>query len=150
EPREIDVRFVSATNRDLEAESDRGSFRRDLYYRLNGMTLRIPPLRDRIEEILPLAESFAERIARQIGRSGRIVFSEAAVDALEAHPWPGNIRELKNTVERAVVLSDGAPIEVEHLSLGPGAAKSPGPVKARGTELRSELEEIEKKRILEA
>jgi two-component system, NtrC family, response regulator AtoC len=105
-PRPIDVRFISATNRDLAAEVQRGSFRQDLYFRLNGIALSIPPLRERRDEIEPLALAFAVSAAASIGRSPPII-SPQAMAALLRHDWPGNVRELRNAIERAVVLSDG-------------------------------------------
>jgi DNA-binding NtrC family response regulator len=115
-PHRIDVRFIAATNRDLEAEVARGAFRADLYYRLNGITLTIPPLRVRLEEIRPLAETFARQICRDLGRPPPLL-PPASVAHLEAYGWPGNIRELKNVIERAVLLSEGQVLEPEHLPL---------------------------------
>jgi DNA-binding NtrC family response regulator len=125
-PRRIDVRFIAATNRDLEAEVGRGSFRQDLYFRLNGITLTIPPLRTRQGEIAYLAETFARQICRDLGRPPPVLPSQVLV-LLEAYAWPGNIRELKNVVERAVLLSPGPIIGREHLpieKMSPGAAKA--------------------------
>jgi transcriptional regulator with PAS, ATPase and Fis domain len=120
--RRIDVRFVSATHRDLSALIVQGMFRQDLFFRLNGITITVPPLRQRRAEILPLAASFlAEEQARQgIPRGAGI--SARARALLLGHAWPGNIRELKNVVERAVALSAGAEIEVEHLMFDPSNA----------------------------
>ena len=115
-PIPIDVRFVAATNRDLALESERGAFRSDLYYRLAGMKIAIPPLRERPEDILPLTHHFAERAAETMGRSPP-VFSKQALTRLEKHPFPGNIRELRNVIERAVALAGGNVIEPEHLHL---------------------------------
>jgi two-component system response regulator AtoC len=115
-PRRIDVRFIAATNRDLEAEIKRGAFRADLYFRFNGITLNIPPLRARVGEIRHLAETFARQICRDLGRSVPIVPS-AIIALLESYAWPGNIRELKNMVERAVLLCVGSVIGEEHLPL---------------------------------
>ena len=109
--RKIDVRFVSATNRDLEAEVARGGFRRDLYFRLNGMTLTIPPLRERPRDLPILARAFVTSLAR--GRAPEI--SEAAMAVLRAHGWPGNVRELRNVIERALLLCDGRALLPEHL-----------------------------------
>jgi len=109
--RKIDVRFVAATNRDLESEVSRGGFRRDLYFRLNGMSLTIPPLRERPRDLPLLARAFVASLAR--GPAPRI--SEAAMEALQAHGWPGNVRELRNAIERALVLCDGPVLLPEHL-----------------------------------
>jgi DNA-binding NtrC family response regulator len=109
-----DARIVAATNRDLEAMSDAGEFRRDLYFRLSPFVITTPPLRDRREDIPHLVQHFLDRH----GFSSRInkKVTQAAMRTLTAHDWPGNIRELKNAVERAVILSRGKPrIGVEHL-----------------------------------
>ena len=110
-PRKIDVRFIAATNRDLEAEVSRDGFRRDLYFRLNGMTLTIPPLRERPLDLPILARGFVSALAR--GRVPRI--SEPAMAVLRAHGWPGNVRELRNAIERALLLCDGPELLPEHL-----------------------------------
>jgi DNA-binding NtrC family response regulator len=114
--KKIDVRFVAATNRDLETNVLAGTFRRDLYFRLNGATLAIPPLRERPSEILYLAESFVEQVGRQLSRPLPAISKEARV-VLEHYSWPGNIRELKNVIERAVLLCTGDEIEPEHLPI---------------------------------
>jgi DNA-binding NtrC family response regulator len=103
-PRPIDVRFVAATNRELEAEVARGRFRQDLLYRLNGVTLRVPPLRERRIELEPLAERFAARAAHALGHARPHLTAEARAWLLE-HSWPGNVRELRNVMERAVLLA---------------------------------------------
>jgi DNA-binding NtrC family response regulator len=113
----IDVRFLSATNRDLEADIRRGSFRADLYYRINGVHLRIPPLRERRTEIESLARFFVDNVARQAGRSVAPSISKEALDRLQHHDWPGNVRELRNVIERAALLCGGDDISVEHLQL---------------------------------
>jgi two-component system response regulator AtoC len=101
--RPVDVRFVAATNRDLEAECAAGRFRRDLYFRLNGMTLKIPPLRERREEVEALARAFLARAAAQGGLVAAPTLTREALAALREHPWPGNVRELRNVIERAVL-----------------------------------------------
>ena len=115
--RPIDVRFISATNVDIEAAVAKGTFRGDLMYRLNTLTLAIPPLRDRTEEIPMLATAFVEQAWRDLGRVDSLGISPEAMDYLLGYSWPGNIRELKNVMERAVVLSDGPEILPEHLPL---------------------------------
>jgi DNA-binding NtrC family response regulator len=115
-PRKIDVRFLAATNRDLEAEVARGAFRRDLYFRLNGITLTIPPLRARTGEIQRLAETFVTQICRELGRPEPTI-PRPIMSLLETYSWPGNIRELKNMMERAVLLCAGSVIETEHLPM---------------------------------
>jgi two-component system, NtrC family, response regulator AtoC len=115
-PIPIDVRFVSATNRDLRDEIARGRFREDLFYRLAGVTLVVPPLRERTSEIEPLARMFAEDTSREMGlRPPRI--REEALEYLRRYSWPGNIRELRNMIERAVLLATGDQIDPEHLEL---------------------------------
>jgi DNA-binding NtrC family response regulator len=115
-PRSIDVRFLAATNRDLETEVARGRFRLDLYYRLNGVSLMIPPLRERPEELEPLARNFIEQACRRSHRREVPSLSPEALQRLHGYGWPGNIRELRNTIERAVLLCGRGPIGVEHLS----------------------------------
>jgi DNA-binding NtrC family response regulator len=113
-PKEIDVRFVAATNRDLEAEVAMGTFREDLFFRLNGIPLVIPPLRERPVEIEPLARALISRIARKANR-GEPDLTPQAIDVLRRYSWPGNIRELRNVMERAVLLAGSSPISLEHL-----------------------------------
>jgi DNA-binding NtrC family response regulator len=122
-PRPIDVRFIAATNRDLAREIEGGSFRRDLFFRLAGMTLSIPPLRERREDILPLARHFATRAAKTIGRPAPEI-SPGALETLERHTFPGNVRELRNVIERAVALAAGSPIGTDHLHLEPPSSSS--------------------------
>jgi DNA-binding NtrC family response regulator len=112
--RPIDVRFIAATNRNLEAESAKGTFRADLFFRLNGISIQIPPLRERRSEIPELARAFVTQACADTGHS-ELTISERAMELLETYHWPGNIRELKNVVERAVVLCDGPEIQPEHL-----------------------------------
>jgi len=106
----VDCRVIAATNADLAQAIEEGSFRQDLYYRLKGITLTIPPLRDRKEDIYPLAELFADRYGQAHGID-RLHISDAAVKVLEEHPWPGNVRELKNTIEAGAVLCQNQVIE---------------------------------------
>jgi DNA-binding NtrC family response regulator len=110
-PRTLDVRFVAATNRDLEVEVERGNFRQDLYFRLNGVAFAIPPLRDRVSEIRPLAERFLTAAGELLDRGEPLRLSAEALGYLERHRWPGNVRELRNVIERAAVLSLGSAIE---------------------------------------
>jgi DNA-binding NtrC family response regulator len=114
QPRQVDVRLISATHRDLPAEIDAEKFRQDLYYRINGMTLDIPSLRDRRAEIAPLSEHFCQKQCNALERSP-IAISPEALAILERYDYPGNVRELKNIIERAVVLCRGDTIEPEHL-----------------------------------
>ncbi|HET6149158.1 MAG TPA: sigma 54-interacting transcriptional regulator [Polyangia bacterium] len=114
--RAINVRFLSATNRNLEVAIERGDFRRDLHFRLNVMTLSVPPLRERIDEIPALVDTFLAEICQESGRA-TVEVSPDAMACLLAYTWPGNIRELKNMLERAFVLCDGAVIGTQHLPL---------------------------------
>lgn len=106
----VDCRVIAATNADLAQAIEEGSFRQDLYYRLKGITLTVPPLRDRKEDIYPLAELFADNYGQAHGID-RLRISDAAVKVLEEHPWPGNVRELKNTIEAGAVLCQNQIIE---------------------------------------
>jgi len=120
----VDVRLIAATHRDLRERVRAGKFREDLYYRIGVVPLHVPPLRERREDIVPLAEHFLARFAAAMGRRGA-AFSPAAQAALAAHWWPGNVRELRNVVERAVVLADRSLIELDDLDpLAPPAAPS--------------------------
>jgi DNA-binding NtrC family response regulator len=110
----VDVRIIAATNRDLRAAIKAGTFREDLFYRLNVVPIELPPLRDRRRDIPLLASFFLKRYADENGRSIESI-SEDALEAFEAYSWPGNVRELENTIERAVVLCDGRAIEKRHL-----------------------------------
>jgi transcriptional regulator with PAS, ATPase and Fis domain len=116
-----DVRIVAATNRDLRAAVEDRSFREDLYYRLHVFEIRLPPLRERREDILPLAEEFLAEIGRAFGRPPAGISREAR-DRLLEYAWPGNVRELRNTLERAAIVCEGGLINGDHLSLaGPRA-----------------------------
>ena len=110
----VDVRVVAATNRDLKAEVDCGKFREDLYYRLNVINLKLPPLRDRRDDVLPLAEHFLEIYSKANDKSIVRMTSDCA-EKLRAYDWPGNVRELENAMERAVVMCRGAELESSHL-----------------------------------
>ncbi|MEM7350771.1 MAG: sigma-54 dependent transcriptional regulator, partial [Acidobacteriota bacterium] len=114
-PRRVDVRVLAATHRDLRAAIADGSFREDLFYRLNVIPVQLPPLRQRREDVLPLACHFLARGAQQGGR--QLELSNAAANLLESHPWPGNVRELENAIERASILGRGDTIEPEDLLL---------------------------------
>jgi transcriptional regulator with GAF, ATPase, and Fis domain len=124
-----DARLIAATNRDLSAALARGTFREDLYYRLHVFEIRLPPLRERPEDIPPLLEVFVDEIGRQVGRPAAGVSREAR-DKLLAYAWPGNVRELRNAVERAVILAEGGLITSEHLpmTVGAPAPRTPSPM----------------------
>jgi transcriptional regulator with GAF, ATPase, and Fis domain len=124
-PKSVDVRVVSATNSDLSALMAAGRFRRDLYYRLSGATLHVPPLRQRPDDVLALVDYFATRYAATAQRS-KPEFDSEAMAALVAHPWPGNVRELKNVVQRALVLARGGVVRVGDLRLEDGVESVAG------------------------
>ncbi|MGZ6164033.1 MAG: sigma 54-interacting transcriptional regulator, partial [Myxococcaceae bacterium] len=169
--RKVDVRFLSAANRDLRKLVASGGFRADLFFRLNGITMTLPPLRKRPDDVLPLAEVFLERVARKLGKP-RPRLGDEARKALAAHPWPGNVRELRNVVERAVVLCQGEVLQAEDLLLHEGeleaAGESPAstpagpgsespdqvtmrlPLRPATPELKGKVEEFERAQILEA
>jgi len=175
-PRPVNVRFVSATNKDLEAASERGTFRQDLYFRLNGISLTVPPLRERGADIPWLVRRFLVTASRQMDRPTHPALSPKALTALQAYSWPGNVRELRNVMDRAVVLAPGDVILPEHLppklladavtpptSTPPpdGSPSAPtagirrtttraGAVTDAAERLRRELDEAEKPRISEA
>lgn len=119
-PQQADVRIIAASNSNLAALAARGSFRPDLYYRLNVLTLTLPPLRERGDDVLPIAEHFRARFAREFQRpiAG---FAPAARDAIVRYRWPGNVRELQHAVERGVLLAPGAQVRREDLGLPPAA-----------------------------
>lgn len=126
-PRAFDVRFLAATNKDLHALSEDGRFRSDLFFRIAGLPLVVPPLRERTEEIAPLAHAFAVAAAERM-RKPVPALSTDAIDALAAQPWPGNVRELMTAVERAVLLSDRVITRSQILaSLHPGGARPSSP-----------------------
>ncbi len=118
----VDVRIIASTNRDLEAAVRDGSFRRDLFFRLNVIPIHIPPLRERPEDVAPLASYFLEKMSATMRKPG-LSISPGAMPILERYGWPGNVRELRNVIERAVILGEGNEILPEHLpeELQPGA-----------------------------
>jgi DNA-binding NtrC family response regulator len=124
--RKVDVRILSATNADLQAEVDSGRFRQDLLFRLNTVTIHLPPLRDRREDIPPLAARFLDRHARRY-RKKVGGFDEAAMKALLAYPWPGNVRELDHAVERGVLMARGEVITEADLGLSQAASAGIAP-----------------------
>jgi transcriptional regulator with PAS, ATPase and Fis domain len=143
-PRPVDVRFVAATNRDLEARVADGRFRQDLYYRLNGVSITIPPLRERSSEIAGLAASFVDEACARMGRP-LLGMTDAALDLLTRHDWPGNVRELRNAVLRAALFARGDRIGVEHFDLPAGPERL-----ASGGVLRGDVRDLERRRIVEA
>ena len=143
----VDVRIVSATNRDLSDLLASGRFREDLYYRLAGVVIELPPLRDRREDVEPLLRHFLAEAA-PAGAVPRI--DSAALDLLVAYEWPGNVRELRNEVRRLVALAEGGTIRPEHLSGRILAWHPPEPGRAQGRGLRPMVEDLERRLLREA
>src|SRR5262249_35386515 len=137
----VDVRLVAATNRDLARMAAEGRFRSDLYYRLNVFPLVLPPLRERREDIPMLAHHFTQRFARRMGRRIEAI-PTAVMEALVRYPWPGNIRELQNVIERAVILSPGPALQIPPGDLKPGTAPAEMPDGAAVTLADAEREHI--------
>jgi len=135
----VDVRVLAATNRDLEAAIRQGSFREDLYYRLNVVTLNLPPLRERRRDVPLLVEHFLAKHADSLGDRG---VAPEALDRLVGHEWPGNVRELENVIQRAMVLAQNGVILPEHLPIGPVSA-------AASVAVDATLEEIIERKLLE-
>ncbi|HMJ09877.1 MAG TPA: sigma 54-interacting transcriptional regulator [Polyangiaceae bacterium] len=113
--RPIDVRFICATHRDLQVEMQRERFRADFYFRINGVTIRIPPLRERLDELEGLVAQFARETSARLGSAEPPAFDASVLGALHRYHWPGNIRELRNVVERAVIFSDGRRVTEKEL-----------------------------------
>jgi two-component system response regulator AtoC len=143
EVRKVDVRFIAATNRDLRAMVSEGTFREELYFRLNGITIEVPPLRERREQIATIANELLEKACVDAGRPVTTLTKEALA-RLESYDWPGNVRELKNAIERAVLLSQGEALDPMTLPAGDGTSDAD---KAR---LRNDLAAFERQRIVEA
>lgn len=155
-----DVRIVALTNRDIEAEIAAGTFREDLYFRLDGITLTVPPLRRRPAEIEPLCERFVAEAARFAGRAEAPMLGRDALTLLFGYPWPGNVRELRNTIRRAVLLCDGDEITPAHLPAEKLTATFASPSQEGSLppaeplpplrEVREHFQEAERQRIIEA
>ncbi|MDU9408779.1 sigma-54-dependent response regulator transcription factor AlgB [Pseudomonas sp. zfem001] len=141
--RRADVRIVAATNLDLDEMVREGRFREDLLYRLNVITLKLPPLRERHEDVMDLAERFLARFVSDYGRPA-CGFSPEAAAALQSYRWPGNIRELRNVIERASIICQNEAVEVAHLGLG-GSGEAPSNTVRVGAAMS--LEELEKAHI---
>jgi Nif-specific regulatory protein len=153
----VDVRILAATNKDLAEAVQRGEFREDLYYRLNVVSVKMPPLRERKADILPLAKFFVRQFAGDLKK--RVTgFDPAAIKVLHRYNWPGNIRELKNAIERAVLMADGPLIQATDLALGDHSVQRVpgGPHAGTGAPVVRippeglKLEDVEKQLILEA
>jgi DNA-binding NtrC family response regulator len=152
----VDVRILATTNRDLSAEMRAGRFREELYYRLNVLPVRIAPLRERREDVMPLAHHFASAFARLAGLETP-TFTAEATEALQAWTWPGNVRELENALQRAVVALRHTRIDVADLALAPSsgtpasgnATSASSPTESLAPQLANrKLEEIERVSIL--
>jgi NtrC-family two-component system response regulator AlgB len=144
--RHADVRIVAASNADLEAAARDGRFREDLYYRLNVIQIEVPALRERSEDIVPLAE----RMLASLGRGRVLGFTEQAAEALRAYPWPGNLRELRNAVERAVILCKSERVGPEHLPKAVVPAAPGWDARAGDMITLDDLEEKHIRRVLAA
>jgi NtrC-family two-component system response regulator AlgB len=150
--RHADVRLVAATNRDLESDVAAGRFREDLLYRLNVIEITVPPLRDRIEDVLPLARRFLEFFAREAGRAAPAL-AKTAEETLTGYSWPGNIRELRNAMERAVILWPAQSIEPEafasRINAAAAGARRGATAGATGSRIGGDfsLEQIEEEHI---
>ncbi len=149
--RPVDAWFIAATNRDIDEMVEQGEFRSDLYYRLNVLSVRLPPLRERGDDVLLLAHHYAERTARRYGL-GEVPFSKDAEQALLDYSWPGNIRELRHIIERAVLLSAGGEISRAGLGLTAGSEHAQAPATDSGEALTPDttLEEAEYNLIKQA
>lgn len=157
-PRPIDVRFVAASNVDIEAAIRQNRFRADLFFRLNGITFVIPPLRERPQEIEVLAASFLAAASRGLERAQPPTLSRPALDVLNQYAWPGNVRELRNVIERATVLCVDDTITPEHLPpsllasarAGAGGPARPPSSSTDGSPLQTQMRSLERAKILEA
>lgn len=140
---EVDTRVLAATNRNLEEAIKNGSFREDLYYRLNVLRINLPPLRDRQTDILLLAKTFLDRYCQEHRKKIK-GFSDQAINAIEGYAWPGNVRELENRVKRAVIMSDGKKISLEDMEM------ESLDIETKRMTLKDAREDVEKKLIIKA
>ena len=136
------MRVIAATNKDLEKEVEAGNFREDLYYRLSVFPVQVPPLRKRGDDVIQLAVHFLEQDCREFGRPCPN-FTQGQVDAMRAYDWPGNIRELKNVIERAVILSKGDTLQLDISGADDGRFFEPVVVRTSGTTQRNFVTEKE-------
>lgn len=141
---QVDLRFIIATNKDLKAAVQEGRFREDLYYRINVITIDIPPLRNRREDIGPLASFYVEKYCRETGRRSPAVAPEA-LEIMTQYSWPGNVRELQNVIERATLICDGEAIMPEHL---PEGLHAKGPLHEEAFDKKLSIEDYTKAFIL--
>jgi two-component system, NtrC family, response regulator len=140
-PVQVDVRIVCATNQDLDRMMAEGRFRGDLFYRLNEVTVRVPPLRERLGDAVLLGSFYLRRFASEYARPVR-GFSSAALTAIQAHQWPGNVRELENRIKRAVVMSDGPLASAADLGFS-GRENGPQSLGIRAARARAEREVLQ-------
>jgi two-component system response regulator HydG len=146
QPKKVNVRFVAATNKELQYEVSEGRFREDLFYRLNVITINLPPLRERPEDVEVLAKHFLRRFS---GRMGKTIHSldPKALATLQTYGWPGNVRELENVMERAVILTSGSSINADVIPLHSGHKEaSPDPIPKSPAQMIA-LEEVERQHI---
>ncbi|WP_221064189.1 sigma 54-interacting transcriptional regulator [Methylomagnum ishizawai] len=148
-PIKVDVRLIAATHRDLAQEVAAGRFREDLYYRLNVFPLRLPPLRERRDDLPPLVESFVEEFAKSMGKPIEAV-AKSSLKALLNYPWPGNIRELRNVIERAVILNTGPLLRIEPPTVAGNPAAGSASAAQAGPATLAEVERGHILRVLEA
>jgi two-component system, NtrC family, response regulator AtoC len=130
-PRTVDVRVIAATSRDLEREVATGRFREDLFYRLDVFRVRVPPLRERREDVPLLVDHFINRFRETLGRPVRTI-ADDALDRMLEHAWPGNVRELENVIERAMILADGDRITLRELPEAIASRRAPAEPAATG------------------
>ena len=139
-PVKVDIHIIAATNRDLEKLAREGKFRQDLYYRLNVFPIRVPPLRERPEDIPPLVWDFMEEFASQFGKQIQSI-GQANMDQLQRYPRPGNVRELRNAIERAMIVSSGTRLKIEQ--------PDPSAAEAQPSQAMDEAEREHLLRVLE-
>jgi formate hydrogenlyase transcriptional activator len=145
QPIDVDVRVIAATNRDLKQHVDDGHFREDLFYRLHVFPIRVPPLRERREDIPALINHFIGRFARRMNKDINRV-NRRTMELLMAYDWPGNVRELEHVLERSMIVSRGDTLEIDATWLSPGQGGATAPVSTSG----ATLQELEKSAILDA
>jgi NtrC-family two-component system response regulator AlgB len=146
--RQADVRLIAATNRDLPSEVAAGRFREDLYYRLNVIEIELPPLRARPRDLLPLAEHLLSHFARTSNKPTITGFSARAREAISRHAWPGNIRELRNAIERGIILSPGPEVDLGHLPVRLGAPGGASKLELGGPHRLEDIELEHIRRVL--
>ena len=147
-----DIRLIAATNRDLSTEMAAGRFRSDLFYRLSVFNVHLPPLRERGEDVLLLADHFIRTLGPQMGK-GDLTLSRDACELLRRHAWPGNIRELQNAIERSLITSEGTLVTGAHLALRPSPVPAPpaaAPLPTAPVGTSGSLDELERKAIVDA